>query len=84
MNQIEFTNQAAKQLSKLDKSTQRIIAQAIGTLLINDLLPSLQIKQLKSPLHSFRLRAGNYRILFEKVNQLITIHHIGHRKDVYK
>jgi len=84
MNKIEFTGKAAKQLSKLDRSTQRKVAEALGTLMVNELFTSLQIKQLKSPQKSYRLRTGDYRILFEKSENLITIHHIGHRKDVYE
>lgn len=84
MNKIEFPTQAEKQLSKLDKSTQRKIAEAIGTLMITDLMQSLQIKKLKSPQQCYRLRTGNYRILFEKEQNIITIHYIRHRKDVYR
>jgi mRNA interferase RelE/StbE len=84
MNRIEFTSHAAKQLSKMDKSTQRKIAEAIGTLIIPDLTADLQIKKLQSPQECYRLRTGDYRILFEKETDKILIHHIGHRKDVYR
>jgi mRNA-degrading endonuclease RelE of RelBE toxin-antitoxin system len=83
INCILFTKQAEKQLLKLDRNTQKILAQAIGTLLISRLSGS-QIKELKSPAEGFRLRKGDYRILFIKNKNQITIHDVGHRKDVYK
>lgn len=44
------------------------------------------IKKLKShPLADYRLRVGNYRILFDvdEILSVINILKIGHRKDIY-
>jgi len=43
-------------------------------------------KKLKGSRSSFRLRAGDYRILYEAdmENQTITVCRIRHRKDVYQ
>ncbi|MFA5829782.1 MAG: type II toxin-antitoxin system RelE/ParE family toxin [Candidatus Gracilibacteria bacterium] len=48
------------------------------------LFHSLNIKKLRAPKEGYRLRVGDYRILFIKEQNLITIHDVGHRKDVYK
>ncbi len=42
------------------------------------------IKKLQLPLHGYRKRVGNYRILFDIKNSAIYIHTIKHRKDAYR
>ena len=44
------------------------------------------MRKLSKPLNGYRLRIGNYRVLFtvNSENQLITIYSIDHRKAVYK
>jgi mRNA interferase RelE/StbE len=44
----------------------------------------LDIKKLKTPFEGFRVRSGNYRILFTMVEKTIVIYSIKHRKDAYK
>jgi len=41
------------------------------------------LKRLQNTDVSFRLRMGNYRVLFDVVGDCILIQKIGHRKDVY-
>ena len=41
------------------------------------------LKRLQNSDVGFRLRAGNYRVLFNVVGDKILIQKIGHRKDVY-
>lgn len=41
------------------------------------------IKQLSGPDAGYRLRSGDYRILFEVEGDIIVIQKIGHRKEVY-
>ncbi|HUS04803.1 MAG TPA: type II toxin-antitoxin system RelE/ParE family toxin [Bryobacteraceae bacterium] len=31
-----------------------------------------------------RLRAGNYRVLFDETEDTITVHRVGDRKDIYR
>ena len=72
-----------KELSKIDKINQQLIFDKIKDLekgiFIND-------KSLKGKYQGkFRKRAGNYRIIYFKENDilLITIIRIAHRKEVY-
>jgi mRNA-degrading endonuclease RelE of RelBE toxin-antitoxin system len=51
-------------------------------LLQEDLLGD--IKKLKGSKKQYRLRAGNYRVLFELEADKITVYDFGHRKDIYK
>ena len=43
-----------------------------------------QVKQLTNYTPEFRLRVGNYRVLFELKDNVITIYRIRHRRDAYK
>ena len=42
------------------------------------------IKRLQDADVAFRLRMGDYRILFDVVGDKILIQRIGHRKDIYE
>ncbi len=44
------------------------------------------IKKLKGYKDGFRMRVGNYRVLFVKndENKTVKVYSIGHRKDIYK
>ena len=45
---------------------------------------SQNVKVLKGKLGNFkRLRAGNYRIIFDENDNVMYIYHIKHRKEVY-
>ena len=41
------------------------------------------IKRLQNADVAYRLRMGNYRILFDVVGDRVIIRRVGHRKDVY-
>ena len=42
------------------------------------------IKRLQNADVAYRLRMGNYRVLFDVVGDRIIVQAIGHRKDVYE
>jgi mRNA interferase RelE/StbE len=42
------------------------------------------IKRLQNADVAFRLRMGDYRVLFDVVGDKIVIQSVGHRKDVYE
>ncbi len=62
MNTIHWTQKAAKQLRKLDHQHQVTIRDGVETL---KAMPACQnIKALSNHQHGYRLRIGNYRVLF--------------------
>jgi mRNA interferase RelE/StbE len=76
---------AARELRKLDKPVARRISQRINWLAEN--LDDLQPEALSGDLAGlFKMRAGDYRILYEILNeeQTIIIHLIGHRREIYR
>jgi mRNA interferase RelE/StbE len=43
-----------------------------------------QIKKLKADKNVYRLRVGDYRIIFELERDLFNVYDVGHRKDIYR
>jgi mRNA interferase RelE/StbE len=83
MYQIIIPKFVLKELKKIDKSNQQLILTKIEDLengiFLND-------KPLKGKHHDkFRKRAGDYRVVYLKENEvlLITLIRIAHRKEVY-
>ncbi len=63
MNSIKWTPKAAKQLRKLDSQFQRPIVDAVKSL---EAMPACQnIKALTNHEYGYRLRIGNFRVLFD-------------------
>jgi len=42
------------------------------------------VKKLKGSRNEYRLRVGDYRVLFELVGKRIIVYAVGPRKDVYR
>lgn len=79
---IEYDPKVFKQLSKLDKTDVKAILDKIERFAEEPMLT--QIKKLKTPFDgAYRLRAGNYRVIFYLENDLMLISKVAHRKNVY-
>lgn len=78
---IELRPKAAKDLRSLDRTTAERITKAIRAL-ENDLAGD--VKKLKDFDPAYRLRVGEYRVLFDVVSDQIEIYRIRHRSEVYK
>lgn len=77
---ISFERRALLELRKLDKFVAKRIFKKIKELENNPF--SKDIKRLQGQ-NSFRLRIGDYRVLFELLEKEIRILKIGHRKNIY-
>lgn len=63
MNKINWTKKAVKQLSKINKPDQVKIYDAAQALAY---MPNVQnIKSLTNHKYGYRLRVGNYRVMFD-------------------
>jgi mRNA interferase RelE/StbE len=81
---VEFTSEATDDLEKLTSTIQQRILTKIRWLSEN--LDKLTPQTLSADLIGlFKLRVGDYRIIysFDTNKQYITIHKVGHRRDVY-
>lgn len=77
---IKFVKKAEKFIKKQDKDTQKRIIKAIIE------LPDGDIKKLKGMNETYRLRVGDFRILFEKNDKelVIVVIDAGNRGQIYK
>ena len=78
--EIEFKPQALKDLKGLPAgASRRIIAKAEA--LRDDLAGD--VKKLTNFAPEYRMRVGNYRVLFEVDHGTVTVYRVLHRKDAY-
>ncbi len=81
MFNIEWKENAIKELSKLERNLSSRIYKKVTSLREN--FNSADIKRLQNS-DLFRLRIGDYRVLFEIEKDTIIILKIGNRKNIYK
>jgi len=79
---VTLSPRAEKQLKKLPKTNQIFVAKKIRGL-EKALRPRGEAK-LKGFKNIFRVRVGDYRIVYKRTKKLIYIVSIAHRKDIYK
>ncbi len=84
MYKVAFEKEAEKEFLKLNKNSQQLVAKKILDLQSGIFLNDKFLKGKHKG--KFRKRAGNYRIIYLKENNLlvITIIRVSHRKSVYK
>lgn len=82
---LNFSDKAEKDLNKVEKSEAKKIKEKIDQYIKSPL--SVKVKKLKGYQELYRIRQGNYRILFKIIANEIKIMYImriQHRKEVYK
>jgi len=81
---IRWKQSARKELKKLQKKTISRILRIIETLPGNPHPPGS--RKLHGAKYTYRLRAGDYRIIYSVYSDIVTIEivRIGHRKEIYR
>lgn len=81
---IEIKNSVFKDLSKLSKDINQQILKKIELLSKNP--RGQQSIKLKGTEHSYRLRVGKYRIVYQinDLEKIVTVFGVDHRKDIYR
>lgn len=75
---IRYAKTAVKHIENLDQISKQRIRTAI------EKLPFGDIKKLKGYQNDYRLRVGNFRVLFSLENDIITIKDVLPRGEAYK
>ena len=75
---IEYTKQAVKQISKLDKPTKKRIKEGIEKIPMGDIMEYEE----ETPI-TFRLRVGDLRVLFEMTTEKVIIRSVLPRGEAY-
>ena len=81
---IEWKTSAEKELRRLGRSViPRIVATVGG--LATDPFPA-GCRKLKGSEHTFRIRVGDYRVIYEVLvtRLLVEVMRVRHRKDAYR
>lgn len=81
---LSISSSAEKKLKKIPKKDLVKVIEKIQSLSINPLPEGC--RKLSGEENVYRVRQGNYRIIYEIENKklIILVLKIGHRKDVYK
>jgi len=78
--EVEFKPRAIKDLQSLPVEVQSRVLAKIEVM--QDNLTG-DVKKLTNHTPEFRLRVGDYRVLFEVAGELLVIYRVKHRKDAY-
>jgi mRNA interferase RelE/StbE len=83
--QVEFVPAAIKDLQAIDKIIAQRVLNKIKWLSENldDITPEMLVGKWH---HKYKLRVGDWRIIYtiEQDKKLLTIHLIGHRREIYR
>lgn len=82
MHKVLLKASAKKELDVLPKSAQKKVAAAIDDL-VRMGIHAKHTKKLQASLGGYRTRTGEYRILFDRKDEIILIYHISKRADAY-
>ncbi len=79
---ILWTDPAKAQLRQIDQVTAMRILHAVDHYRKTEGGDAIQMRDKKPP--EFRLRVGDYRIIFERLAGVLRITAVGHRRDIYR
>jgi len=77
---VVFSPRAKKQLKSLSRTAQIILAKKIGELTVR----VTNEEKLSGYQDIYRIRIGNYRLVYKRSRQQIFLILIGHRKEIYR
>ena len=86
MYSVEFLKEAVDELSHIDPIWQKRILNKIKILSADPKILANNIKKLKGKYREYyRLRVGDYRVVYSQENDrlVIIIIRIGHRREIY-
>lgn len=83
---IEFVKSARKEFVRLPEIVRSRIVEALQLLAQNPYSELVKVKKLKDAPNLFRIRIGDYRVLYELQNErlVVLVIKVGHRREVYR
>lgn len=81
---LVFTNNAVKDIEKIDNSVKKQLHKKLCYFKELDDIKVVAKKLHNYDIGEYRLRVGNFRIIFDLDKHTIVVLRIQHRKDVYK
>ncbi len=80
---IRYSDQATKFLTKISRQDAQRIVNKIRQYANNPAELQNQIKKLTNSVF-YRLRVGDYRVIFTETGEVMSIEKIGNRGDIYR
>lgn len=84
MYRYEFTSVARHQIKKLSPEIQQMIIKKLDYFVSTQKPLFFATKLTDFSLGQYRFRIGDWRVVFDVIEEVLVIHKIGHRRDVYK
>lgn len=85
MARVFLEPKAGREFKKLPKDVRLLIYGILTGVFSKDpLSPVLDVRKMQHPLPGYRLRVGDYRVLFMLEVDTVKIYRIRHRKDAYR
>lgn len=83
---IAFTKSARKEFNALSAGIREKVLEVLTFLSHNPFSEFLRVKKLKGATSLYRIRVGDYRVVYEIRGNILTIIiiKIGHRREVYR
>jgi mRNA interferase RelE/StbE len=84
--QVKFRKSARKEFLQLPTRIQDRVLEALSFLSENPFSELLLVKKLKGPDKLFRIRIGDYRLIYtvESFELVVIVIKIGHRREIYR
>ncbi len=82
MYKVLLKASAQKELNTLPVSVRKRIGAALDEL-VRMGIHAKHTKKLQPPIGGFRMRVGEYRILFDRDDEILLIHRISKRAEAY-
>ena len=85
MYELRILDAALNDLKRLDKPIARRILSRLDWLTVN--FDALKPESLSGELRDFyKFRVGDYRVIYQFIaeEEIIRVHAVGHRRDIYK
>lgn len=84
--QLEFAKSARKEFDRLPVRIQDRVLEALTLLSHNPFSELLKVKKLRGAETLYRIRLGDYRVVYEvqKKRLIIVVIKVGHRSDIYR
>ena len=83
---VEFTKSAKKEFDRLPSRVKNSVLECLAILVQNPFTKILAIKKLKIVKNLYRVRLGDYRVVYElrRNSLLVVVIKVGHRREVYR
>lgn len=79
---LVYTARAVKDIDRLDVVAKRRLKKALEKLSLSPLEHSTKL--INSRIGEYRYRVGDYRVIFDLVDEEIVVLRVGHRREIYR